>query len=566
MVMQVVVVGGVAGGMSAAARLRRLDETARIVVLERGPHVSFANCGLPYHVGGEIVHRRDLLLHTPESLRESLDLDVRVRHEVTAIDRERRVVHVRDLVSGTDLELPYDALVLATGADPIVPPLPGLDLPQVRTLRTVPDADVLRRMLAEGAGKAVVIGAGFIGLETVEAFRHRGLEVTLVEMAPQVLPAIDADMASLVEAELRAHDVDVRTGIGFTAVEEGTAGHPVDVVLADGDRIPADLVLLGVGVRPATALAREAGLDLAPTGAVVVTPDQRTSDPSIWAVGDAIQVVDAVTGAPGVVPLAGPANRQGRIAADSIMGRTVASRAVLGTAIVRVFGLTAAVTGPTSRRLGLAGVEHRQVNLHPGNHAGYYPGAETVHLKVIFAPDGRLLGAQAVGQDGVDKRIDVLAVALRAGMDVDDLAELELAYAPPFGSAKDPVNMAGFMAQNLLDGTLRTWSPADLDAVTDGSALVLDVRSRREYAEGHVRGSLHVPHTELRERLGEVVAAADGRPVRAMCASGFRSYLAHRVLVAAGLDSASLDGGMQSLLAAHPDLVLEDGRTLAGAS
>lgn len=564
--MQVVVVGGVAGGMSAAARLRRLDESARIVVLERGPHVSFANCGLPYHVGGEIVHRRDLLLHTPESLRESLDLDVRVRHEVTGIDRERRVVLVRDLESATDLEMPYDALVLATGADPIVPPLPGLHRPQVRTLRTVPDADVLRRMLADGARTAVVIGAGFIGLETVEAFRHRGLDVTLVEMAPQVLPAIDADMASLVEAELRAHDVDVRTGIGFTAVEEGTAGHPVDVVLADGDRIPADLVLLGVGVRPATALAREAGLELAATGAVVVTPDQRTSDPHIWAVGDAIQVVDAVTGAPGVVPLAGPANRQGRIAADSIMGRPVASRPVLGTAIVRVFGLTAAVTGPTSRRLGLAGVEHRQVNLHPGNHAGYYPGAETMHLKVLFAPDGRLLGAQAVGHDGVDKRIDVLAVALRAGMDVDDLAELELAYAPPFGSAKDPVNMAGFMAQNLLDGTLRTWSPADLDAVTDGSALVLDVRNGREYAEGHLRGSLHVPHTELRERLGEVVVAAAGRPVRVMCASGFRSYLAHRVLVAAGLDSASLDGGMQSLLAARPDLVLEDGRTMAGAS
>ena len=428
--------------------------------------------------------------------------------------------------------------------------------------------EFLRAMLAAGAHKAVVIGAGFIGLETVEAFRHRGLDVTLVEMAPQVLPAIDADMASLVEAELRAHDVDVRTGIGFTAVEEGSAsaGHPVDVVLADGERIPADLVLLGVGVRPSTALAREAGLELAATGAVVVTPDQRTSDPRIWAVGDAIQVVDAVTGAPGVVPRAGAATGQGRIAADSIMGRDVASSPVLGTAIVRVFGLTAAVTGPTSRRLGLAGVEHRQVNLHPGNHAGYYPGAQTLHLKVLFAPDGRLLGAQAVGHDGVDKRIDVLAVALRAGMDVDDLAELELAYAPPFGSAKDPVNMAGFMAQNLLDGTLRTWSPTELDAVADGSALVLDVRSRREYADGHVRGALNVPHIELRERLDEVRASAAGRPVRVLCASGFRSYLAHRVLVAAGFDSASLDGGMQSLLAARPHLVLEDRRTLAGAS
>ncbi|MFN8168159.1 MAG: FAD-dependent oxidoreductase [Candidatus Nanopelagicales bacterium] len=559
--MRIVVVGGVAGGMSAAARARRLDESAEIVVLERGEHVSFANCGLPYHVAGEIVDREKLLLHTPASLRDSLDLDVRVRHEVTAVDRERQVVHVRDLAAGRDLELPYDALVLATGAEPVVPPLPGLDRPEVRTLRTVPDADVLRGMLAAGARTAVVIGAGFIGLETVEAFRHRGLDVTLVELAPQVLPALDADMASLVAAELRAHDVDVRVGIGFTAVEDGAAGHPVDVVLADGERIPADVVLLGVGVRPSTTLARDAGLELSPAGAVVVTPDQRTSDPRIWAVGDAIQVVDAVTGAPGVVPLAGPANRQGRTAADSIMGREVASRPVLGTAIVRVFGLTAAVTGPTSRRLALAGVEHRQVNLHPGNHAGYYPGAETMHLKVLFAPDGRLLGAQAVGGAGVDRRIDVLAVALRAGMDVDDLAELELAYAPPFGSAKDPVNMAGFMAQNLLDGTLRTWSADDLDAVTDGSMLLLDVRSAAEHGAGHLHGSLVVPHTELRARLDEVVAAAAGRPVRVYCASGFRSYLAHRVLAGHGLDSASLDGGLQSLLAARPDLVLDVGLT-----
>lgn len=560
--MRIVVVGGVAGGMSAAARARRLDESAEIVVLERGEHVSFANCGLPYHVAGEIEDRATLLLHTPQSLRDSLDLDVRVRHEVTAVDRERQVVHVRDLAADRDLEIAYDALVLATGAEPIVPPLPGLDRPQVRTLRTVPDADVLRAMLADGARKAVVVGAGFIGLETVEAFRHRGLDVTLVELAPQVLPALDADMASLVAAELRAHDVDVRVGIGFTAVEDGEdgeGGHAVDVVLADGERIPADVVLLGVGVRPSTALAREAGLELSPAGAVVVTPDQRTSDPRIWAVGDAIQVVDAVTGAPGVVPLAGPANRQGRTAADSIMGREVASRPVLGTAIVRVFGLTAAVTGPTSRRLGLAGVEHHEVDLHPGNHAGYYPGAETIHLKVLVAPDGRLLGAQAVGRAGVDRRIDVLAVALRAGMDADDLAELELAYAPPFGSAKDPVNMAGFMAQNVLDGTLRTWSASDLDAVTDGSALVLDVRSPAEHASGHLHGSMNVPHTELRERLDEVVAAADGRPVRVYCASGFRSYLAHRVLAGHGLDSASLNGGLQTLLAARPDLVLDAG-------
>ena len=551
--MRIVVVGGVAGGMSAAARLRRLDETAEIVVLERGPDVSFANCGLPYHVGGEIRNRSALLLHTPASLRASLDLDVRVLHEVTEIDRDARTVTVRDLQAATDDVLHYDALVLATGAEPIVPPLPGLDRPEVRTLRNVPDADALRALLDAGARSAVVVGAGFIGLETVEAFRHRGLDVSLVELAPQVLPALDADMASMIEAELLAHDVDVRTGSGLAAVEESRSGHAVDVVLSDGERIGADVVLLGVGVRPATALARAAGLELSAAGAVVVTPSQQTSDPHIWAVGDAVQVTDAVTGAPGVVPLAGPANRQGRTAADAIMGRSVASSPVLGTAIVRVFGLTAAVTGPTSRRLAAAGVEHRVVHLHPGHHAGYYPGAEAIHLAVIFAPDGRLLGAQAVGSEGVDKRIDVLATALRAGMTVDDLAELELAYAPPFGSAKDAINMAGFLAQNVLDGMLTTWSAAELDSVLDDSVLLLDVRSGKEFAVGHLPGSLNVPHTRIRDRIDEVVAAADGRPVRVLCASGFRSYLAHRVLTAHGLDSASLDGGLTTLRAARPD-------------
>jgi len=318
-------------------------------------------------------------------------------------------------------------------------------------------------------------------------------------------------------------------------------------------------VLLGVGVRPSTTLARDAGLDLSPQGAVVVTTSQQTSDPHIWAVGDAIQVVDAVTGAPGVVPLAGPANRQGRTAADAIMGRVVATKPVLGTAIVKVFDLTAAVTGPTSRRLTAVGVEHRTIHLHPGSHAGYYPGAEAIHLAVTFALDGRLLGAQAVGRDGVDKRIDVLAVALRAGMDVDDLAELELAYAPPFGSAKDPVNMAGFMGQNLLDGTLVAWTAADLDSALDGSVLLLDVRSAAEYAAGTLSGAINVPHTELRDRMDEVVAAAHGRDVRVFCASGFRSYLAHRVLAGHGLTSATLDGGLMTLAAARRDLALMPG-------
>jgi NADPH-dependent 2,4-dienoyl-CoA reductase/sulfur reductase-like enzyme/rhodanese-related sulfurtransferase len=558
-VKRIVVVGGVAGGMSAAARLRRLDETASIVVLEKGHDVSFANCGLPYHVGGEIAERSKLLLHTPQSLRATLNLDVRVRHEVLSIDRDAQTVAIRDLITGSEYSERYDALILATGAEPIVPPLPGLDRPQVRTLRTVPDADVLVEMLEDGARRAVVIGAGFIGLETVEAFRHKGLEVALVELAPQVLPAIDAEMARLVEDELVRHGVDVHIGIGFTAVEDGTAGHPVDVILADGTRLPADVVLLGVGVKPSTALAREAGLDLSPQGAVIVSASQQTSDPHIWAVGDAIQVHDFVTGAPGVVPLAGPANRQGRTAADAIMGRRVESQPVLGTAVVRVFDLTAAVTGPTSRRLTSVGVEHHAVHLHPGNHAGYYPGAEQIHLKLIFTPKGRVLGAQAVGRAGVDKRIDVIATALRGRMTVDDLAELELAYAPPFGSAKDPINMAAFLAQNVLDGTLDIWSAADVDTMLDGSVLLLDVRSGSEYRRGHLPGALNVPHTELRERIDEVLEAAAGRPIRPICQSGFRSYLAHRVLVGHGVDSAMLDGGMTTLGVTRPDLRLVTG-------
>jgi len=556
-VTRVVVVGGVAGGMSTAARLRRLDESLEIVVLEKGGEVSFANCGLPYHVGGEIQDRAALLLHTPETLRSSLRLDVRVHSEAIAIDRDARQVRVRDTGTGEVSTLEYDALVLATGAEPIVPLVPGVDRPQVRTLRTVPDADALRAMLDAGARRAVVVGAGFIGLETVEAFVHRGLDVSLVELAPQVLPAIDAENAALVEAELRRHGVEVRTGAGLAGIEDSESGSAVDVVLSDGSRLPADVVLLGVGVRPSTSLARDAGLDLSDRGAVVVTASQQTSDPRIWAVGDAIEVIDAVLGARGVVPLAGPANRQGRIAADAIVGRPSRSKPVLGTAVVKVFDLSAAVTGPTSRRLTAVGVEHRVVHLHPGSHAGYYPGAHPVHLTLLFGLDGRVLGAQAVGAEGVDKRIDVIATAIRAGMSVDDLAELELAYAPPFGSAKDPVNMAAFLAQNVLDGTTRHWSAADFDR--DEDVLYLDTRSPAEYSVGHLTGAILVPHTEIRERLDEVVAAAAGRPVRAYCASGFRSYLAHRVRAQHGLDSATLDGGLQTLRASRPTLVLATG-------
>jgi NADPH-dependent 2,4-dienoyl-CoA reductase/sulfur reductase-like enzyme/rhodanese-related sulfurtransferase len=570
---RIVVVGGVAAGMSFAARARRLAEDAEIVVLERGDYVSFANCGLPYHVGGEIPQRDDLLLHTPATLSASLNLDVRTGHEVTGIDPAARRVSVRQIRGERGYELEYDALVLATGATAARPPIPGLDLPQVRTLRTVPDADAVNALIEGGARRAVVLGAGFIGLEAVEGLHRRGLRVDLVEREAQVLPPLDPELAGLLADELRAHQVGVHLGVAAAGIrpapdarqsgDRHAVEHAVEVELADGRVLPTDVVLLSVGVRPDTGLARQAGLELGVGGAVRVDATMRTSDAYIWAVGDAVEVTDAVTGTPSVVPLAGPANRQGRIAADAVLGRTVTAPPAVGTAIVRIFGLTAAVTGASEAALRRAGLRYHVVHLHPGDHAGYYPGAEQIHLKLAFAADGRLLGGQAVGRAGVDKRIDVLATALRAGMTVDDLADLDLAYAPPFGSAKDPVNMAGFLAQNVLHGDTRLWYADDLPGLADGRALLLDVRSPQEYQDGHLPGAVNVPHTRLRERREEIRVLAGETPIRVYCATGVRSYLAHRVLAQAGLDSATLSGGLTTLRAARPDLPLTTAEPVA---
>ncbi|KQS98784.1 FAD-dependent oxidoreductase [Cellulomonas sp. Leaf395] len=557
---RIVIVGGVAGGMSAAARARRLDERAEIVVLEQSEYVSFANCGLPYGLSGEIERRDDLLLNTPASLGAALALNVRTGSRATAIDRTGQTISVT--TSEGSYELAYDALLLSPGAVGVRPPIEGIGHPAVHSLRTVPDLDdvenhvtqLLAAQLGDQRPRAVVIGAGFIGVEAVEALVARGMEVDVVELADHVLPPLDAELAPLLAEELRVHDVGLYLGASARAITAGT-DTDLSVVLSDGAALSADLVLVNVGVRPASALARDAGLDLSPTGAICVDADQRTSDPHIWAVGDAVEVVQAVTGAVGPVPLAGPANRQGRRAADAMLGRrTTPQAAVLGTAIVRVFGLTAAVTGPSQLTLARAGIAHEVVRIHPGHHAGYFPGAEQVHLVATFAPDGRLLGAQGVGRAGVDKRIDVLATALRSGMYADDLAELELAYAPPYGSAKDPVNMLGFVAQNVLNGTMPQWHPSDLDdALAD--TLVLDVRTQGEFDRGHLKGALHIPHTELRERLDEVRDAAAGRPVSVHCASGVRSYIATRVLLAEGLDARNLSGGWLTLTAVRPDLV-----------
>jgi len=544
--MRLVVVGGVAGGMSAAARARRLDETAEIIVLERGAHVSFANCGLPYFVGGEITKESSLLVQTPESLTAQLNLDVRVGHDVVGLDAEAKTVTVN--VAGETQTLSYDALVLAPGAAAIKPPIPGIDSPRVQTLRTVGDAVAMREKVLDGARRAVVLGAGFIGLEAAEALAMRGIATTLVELAPHVLPPLETEMATLASDELRRLGIDVREGVAATEVIPGDASDTV--VLADGTRLEADIVVLSVGVRPDTKVFESSGVTCE-RGAICVDEHGRTSLPDVYAVGDAVVSVDAITGLRRPVPLAGPANRAGRLVADEIFrpGTARPMPSPIGTAIVRIGELTAAMTGANRAGLDGAGITYHTLHLHPNNHAGYFPGATAIHLLVHFRTgDGLLLGAQAVGQQGVAKRIDVLATAIRGGLTVSDLIDLDLAYAPPYGSAKDPVNMAGMAGENVLNGTLKLWYAEDLEAIT-ADHLVLDVRSQGEYAAGHVPGSLLVPHTQVRERLEEIRTAAAGRPVAVMCAAGVRSYLAHRILDQEGFDSSMLSGGMSTLKA-----------------
>jgi NADPH-dependent 2,4-dienoyl-CoA reductase/sulfur reductase-like enzyme/rhodanese-related sulfurtransferase len=549
---RVVVVGGVAGGMSAAARLRRLAEQAEILVLERDDYVSFANCGLPYHIGGEIEKRSDLLLQTPRSLADSLALEVRTGHEVVALDRDAHAVRVRSLATGEEYTEHYDKLVLATGATPLRPPLPGVGHPRVFTLRSIPDMDAIKAVVDGGATRAVVVGGGYIGLEVAEAFRHRGMQVTLVEAAEHVMAVLDREMSREVEDHLEANGVQLHLGTSARAFAD-VPGEPaaVRVDLGEAGTVDADLVVLAVGVRPETSIARAAGLAVTDRGAVVVDEHQRTSDPDVYAVGDSVQVVDTVTGTPVVVPLAGPANRQGRVAADHIVrrgGRSARYSTTQGTSVVKVFEMTAGVTGATETTLQRSGREYAKVYLHPSGHASYYPGTAPMHLKVLFDPlDGTVLGAQAAGYDGVDKRIDVLAVAIRAGLTVEDLEELELAYAPPYGSAKDPVNMAGFQASNVLRGDLHLWYAEEWPALPP-DAVLLDVRSRREHERWNIRGSRLIPLKQLRDRLDELPREA---PVFVYCRSGFRSYLAYRLLRQHGFTAATLSGGELTFRAVH---------------
>jgi len=546
--MKIVIVGGVAGGASAAARARRLSEDAEIVILERGDYISFANCGLPYHIGGDIGRRDDLLLSTPEHFRANYNIDVRVGHEVTAIDRNARSVTVTERATGRQYEESYDKLILSQGAAPVRPELPGIDHPRVFALRTILDMDAIKQLVDGGARRAVVIGAGYIGLETVEALVHRGLETMLVEQQEQVLPVLDHELA--VDLQYLMEEKGVQVRLGATAAAFHEAGEGVEVELESGERLAADFVLLAIGVRPESELARAAGLELGSSGAVRVDEHMRTSDPDIYAAGDMVEVTETVTGEKTNIPLAGPANRQGRIAADHIFGRDNSYTTTQGTAIVKVFDLTAAITGPSEKTLRRTGIAFEKIYLHPFGHASYYPGTAHMHIKVMFDPEsGRLLSAQIVGYDGVDKRIDVFAVALRAGMTMHDLEELELAYAPPYGSAKDPVNMAGFVGGNVLSGDVRFWFAEDHPEETL-SGTVLDVRTKKEYRDGHVDGTVWIPLDQLRSRLGEL--RDKPTPIYVYCLTGIRSYMACRILQLNGFtDVYNLGGGWKTFNCCH---------------
>ena len=538
---RVLVVGGVAGGASCAARLRRVDEAAEILVFDRGPHVSFANCGLPYFVGDVISDERKLLVASRELFRDRFNIDVHVRHDVLAIDRERRTIRVRDLKSGVERTERYDVLVLSPGAAPIRPAMPGIDLPGIFAVRTIPDTVRIRSWIAERKPeRALVVGGGFIGLEMAENLAHRGLAVTILEKLPQVMPPLDAEMAEAVRAHLAARGVEARLGDGLARFE--AHGDQVVAVTESGARIAAGLVILAIGVRPETGLAVAAGLPLGPRGGILVDEQMRTADPHVFAVGDAVEVRDVVTGQEVILPLAGPANRQGRIAADAICGRPSTFRGVQATAVVGVFGLTVASTGASEKGLRRAGVtDFERVYLHPGHHAGYYPGAKPIHLKLLFrVPDGRVLGAQAVGLEGVEKRIDVIAMAIQMKGTVRDLAEAELCYAPQFGGAKDPVNLAGMVAVNHLDGDmpLADWARLGVD-----DTAVVDVRNPDEFAAGHVPGAVNVPLGELRRRQRELPR---DRPLALCCTVGQRAYYAVRFLAQHGYTAANLSGGYET--------------------
>ncbi|MCX6968155.1 MAG: FAD-dependent oxidoreductase [Verrucomicrobia bacterium] len=538
---KIVIVGGVAGGASCATRCRRLDESAEILLIDRGPYVSFANCGLPYYVGDVIKDESKLLLASEALFRDRFRIEVRTRHEAVGIDREKREIEIKELATGRLYREPYDALVLSPGAAPVRPPLPGIDLPGIFVLRTIPDSREIRAWIdTKQARSAVIVGAGFIGLEMAENLVHRGLTVTVVEMLDQVMPPIDPEMARPVQKRMEAHGVTMALGDGVAGFE--TQAGQLVVKTKAGASYPGDLVILAIGVRPETGLAKAAGLDLGERGGIRVDDQMRTSDPAIWAVGDAVETRDLVTGQQTLIPLAGPANRQGRIAADVINGRDTHFRGVQGTAICGVFDLAVASTGASEKALQRAGItDYEKIYLHPNHHVGYYPGAKSINLKLIFRKsDGHLLGAQAVGEAEVARRIDVIATAMQLGGTVYDLEEAELCYAPQFGGAKDPVNFAGMIAANALrgDNPLADWNQLG----TDG-AFLLDVRDPDEFEEGHIPGASNLPLNELRTRMGELPRE---REIAVYCGVGQRAYYATRILLQNGYRARNLTGGIRT--------------------
>ena len=540
--MKVVIVGGVAGGATAAARIRRLDEQAEIVVFERSGYISYANCGLPYYIGGVIEDPEELTLQTPESFFRRFRIHMKVRHEVTAIHPEKKTVSVKNLETGAVFEESYDKLLLSPGAKPVWPNLPGMDSDKLFTLRTVEDTLRIKEFIDRNKPRsAVMVGGGFIGLEVAENLRELGLEVTIVQRPKQLMNPFDADMAAFIHAEVRRHGVQLALGHSVEGFAEKNGG--IEVLLKDNVPLYADMVVLAIGVTPESQLAREAGLVLGMKGSILVNDRMETSVPDIYAVGDAVQVKHYVTGEDALIALAGPANKQGRIAADNICGGDSRYLGSQGSSVIKVFDMTAASTGINETNARKSGLDVDTVILSPMSHAGYYPGGKLMTMKVVFEKETyRLLGAQIVGYEGVDKRIDVLATAIHAGLKATQLKDLDLAYAPPYSSAKDPVNMAGFIIDNISKG-LKQWHLSDAaDLPRDGSVTLLDTRTEGEYSRGHIEGFRNIPVDELRARIGEIEA---GKPVYVICQSGLRSYIATRILEGYGFEAYNFAGGFR---------------------
>ena len=560
--MKVVIVGGVAGGATAAARIRRLDEQAEIVVFERSGYISYANCGLPYYIGGIITDPEELTLQTPESFYSRFRVDMRVRHEVITIHPDRKTVSVRKLETGEEFEECYDKLLLSPGAKPTQPRLPGIGLDRLFTLRTVEDTFRIKAYLdTHHPRSAVLAGGGFIGLELAENLRELGMDVTIVQRPKQLMNPFDPDMAAFIHGQMRKRGVKLALGKTVEGFRESEAG--VEVLLKDEESLHTDMVILAIGVTPDTGLAKDAGLELGIKGSILVNERMETSIPDIYAVGDAVQVKHSVTGQDALISLAGPANKRGRIAADNICGGDSRYNGSQGSSVIKVFDMTAAVTGINETNAKKARIETDKVILSPMSHAGYYPGGKMMTMKILFEKNTyRLLGAQIVGYEGVDKRIDVLATAIHAGMKAFDLKELDLAYAPPYSSAKDPVNMAGFMIENIANGTLKQWHPEQLPGLPrDGSVTLLDTRTPAEFGRGHIEDFINIPVDDLRDRIGEIPS---GKPVYVICQSGLRSYIATRILSGYGFDAYNFSGGFRFYDTVTNDRALIEGSTACG--